>query len=203
MRQNTARTAIGGRAAACCLGQMLSQLWEGRAHITRCRLERRMPPLKIDNASPMLQMAWPGRGCRPRCVSVSGLARIEPGTYLHVKPLLRTRRQDLEPSETVVKECLRKQHELDEVVRVSKPGMLTKVPKSVWAPMPTLLWLGGVFTTLASLPLSLSVVWRSARAPLGSPRSRSKISRIVLLTAIDFRTKGVTASFILSFTVGG
>ena len=132
-----------------------------------------------------------------------GLARIEPGTYLHVKPLLRTRRQDLEPSETVVKECLRKQHELDEVVRVSKPGMLTKVPKSVWAPMPTLLWLGGVFTTLASLPLSLSVVWRSARAPLGSPRSRSKISRIVLLTAIDFRTKGVTASFILSFTVGG
>ncbi len=69
--------------------------------------------------------------------------------------------------------------------------------------MPTLLWLGGVFTTLASLPLSLSVVWRSARAPLGSPRSRSKMSRIVLLTAIDFRTKGVTASGILSFTVGG
>ena len=101
-----------------------------------------------------------------------------------------------------MKECLHATS-VSSASRADRPGMLTKVPKSVWAPMPALFWFGGVFTTLASLPLAMAVAWRSANAPLGRPRSRSKMSRIVLLTAIDFRTKGVTASCILSFTVGG
>lgn len=41
------------------------------AYMTRWRAERRMPPLKIESASPMLQTAWPGRGCGHACQRVT------------------------------------------------------------------------------------------------------------------------------------
>ena len=75
-------------------------------HITLCRFDRRIPPLKIARASPMLHMAYPGTGW-----CVNGLVSYEAQQFsmhadLDVEPVLRTRWHDLKPSQAIMQEGL-------------------------------------------------------------------------------------------------
>ncbi len=63
-----------------------------------------MPPLKMLSASPTLQIACPGRGC-VRDLSICA-AQVQTITNLDIKPLVRTRRENLQPTQAVVKERL-------------------------------------------------------------------------------------------------
>lgn len=79
----------------------------------------------------------------------------------------------------------------------------TRLPKSVWAPMPALSALAGVLTQRASPPLSSEGECRLRSSPSGRPRRFSKIFRKVLQTSKEFLTNGEMTSSIRSLIVAG
>ena len=126
---------------------IMSGTWCGfdadrETHTTRCKLERRIPPLKMLMASPRLQIACPGIGCGVQTVNILGGLPPAPtipaiGTHLHVLPCLRAWDHHLQAPETVVKEGLITETPSDMPCppRTEGRSRLTREPKSVCAPI--------------------------------------------------------------------